>query len=211
MDDAERMVSRQIRARGVRDEDVLTAMRSVPRHLFVPANLRHRAYEDQPLPIGLGQTISQPFIVALMTEALAVGPEHRVLEIGTGCGYQTAVLAELAESVYSVEILEILHRRAARALESLGYHNVHLRQGDGYEGWADAAPFDRIIVTAAVDHVPPSLVEQAAEDARMVLPVGPSAQMQHLVVAVCSGGEWSHRRLDPVRFVPMTGKARSRQ
>jgi protein-L-isoaspartate(D-aspartate) O-methyltransferase len=188
----------------IQDPVVLEAMRVAPRHLFVPEHLREHAYEDHPLPIGEGQTISQPFIVALMTELLAVGPESRVLEIGTGSGYQAAVLAEVAGEVYSIEIVEPLARRAARDLEAAGYSRIHLRIGDGYLGWPEAAPFDGIIVTCAPDHVPRPLEEQLVEGGRLVIPVGPQWN-QELVIVEKQGGKLVRRDVIPVRFVPMTG------
>ena len=201
----ERMVRRQIEARDVRDPRVLKAMRSVPRHLFVPPSLRSHAYDDTPLPIGHEQTISQPYIVAFMSEALELKPDHRVLEIGTGSGYQAAVLAELAREVYSIEIVEPLAREAEQRLKQLGYSNIKLRVGDGYRGWPEAAPFDAIMVTAAPDHVPPALIEQLAEGGRLVLPVGRFSQN---LVRIRRTPEGTRREsLLPVRFVPMTGEA----
>jgi protein-L-isoaspartate(D-aspartate) O-methyltransferase len=166
------MVESQIVARGVRDSSVLDAMRTVPRHRFVPAGHAYQAYADQPLPTGEGQTISQPYIVALMTELLGCGPKDTVLEIGTGSGYQAAVLAELVAHVYSIEIVEILARRADSTLKELGYGNISVKAGDGYRGWPEHAPFDAIIVTAAPDHIPEPLVEQLKVGGRLVIPVG---------------------------------------
>jgi protein-L-isoaspartate(D-aspartate) O-methyltransferase len=196
------MVETQIRARGVADKRVLEAMRTVPRHLFVPEPLRHLAYADRALPIGEGQTISQPFIVAHMTEALAVAPEHVVLEIGTGSGYQAAVLAQLAREVYTIEIVPELAGRAAAALESAGYSNVHVREGDGYAGWPERAPFARIMVTAAPERVPEPLVDQLGPGGRMVIPVGGTEQW--MTVIDRSAGGVVERRTIPVRFVPFT-------
>ena len=176
------MVRDQIEARGIRDARVLEAMRQVPRHLFVPETLRSQAYEDYPLPIGHDQTISQPYIVAYMSETLAVGPGRRVLEIGTGSGYQAAVLAEMGVEVYTVEIVEPLARTAARTLASLGYSTVHTRVGDGYGGWPEHAPFDAVIVTAAPDHVPKPLIEQLAVGGRLVIPVGGLVVQQMTVI-----------------------------
>lgn len=204
----ERMVERQIRARGVRDPRVLEAMRAVPRHRFVPPPLQDRAYDDAPLPIGLRQTISQPYVVAYMTEALELPPDAAVLEIGTGSGYQAAVLAEIARTVRSIEIVPELAERSARVLADLGYDNVRLRTGDGYRGWPEAAPFDGIMVTAAPDHVPPALVEQLAVGARLVIPVGQLAQEIRIVTRTADGPV-TERAL-PVRFVPMTGEAEQR-
>lgn len=202
-----RMVEEQLRARGrdIRDERVLEAMGRVPRHEFVPEEVRGEAYADRPLPIGWGQTISQPFIVAFMTEQVAPRREHRVLEIGTGSGYQAAVLAELAGEVFSVEIVEPLARRAEEVLRRLGYENVRVKVGDGYEGWPEAAPFDAIVVTCAPDAVPRPLVEQLREGGRMIIPVG--RWHQELVLLEKRGGELVRREVLPVRFVPMTGRA----
>ena len=201
------MVSRQIAARGVRDEEVLEAMRSVPRHLFVPESLQERAYADSPLPIDAGQTISQPYIVALMTELLELEPGQRILEIGTGSGYQAAVLATLVEEVYSIEIKAVLHRQATERLERLGYGNVRTRHGDGYFGWEEEAPFDGIMITASVDHVPPPLLEQLADGGKIVLPLGHPFSFQNLVVVTKEGEAVRLRQVTGVLFVPMTGKA----
>ena len=206
--DRQRMVERQVSDRGIRDPRVLEAMRMVPRHRFVPENLQDRAYADTPLPIGSAQTISQPYIVAYMTEALQLPADATVLEIGTGSGYQAAVLAEVAREVYSIEIVPELAARAAGMLEELGHVNVHVRLGDGYRGWPEEAPFDGIIVTAAPDHVPPALVEQLAVGARLVIPVGRFAQ-EMMVVTRTATGSTSETTI-PVRFVPMTGKALQR-
>ena len=173
----ERMVDHQLRGRDIRSDAVLQAMRRVPRHRFVPAEEQGGSYSDYPLPIGFGQTISQPYIVAFMTEALDVGPDHKVLEIGTGSGYQAAVLAELARDVYTIEIVEPLAERSRALLQELGYRNVHVRAGNGYLGWPEAAPFDRIIVTAAPDEMPPALVEQLKMDGLIAVPVGVGEQM----------------------------------
>ncbi len=191
----------------IRDSRVLDAMRRVPRHELVPADLRKHAYEDRPLPIGHGQTISQPYVVAFMTEKLEPRPRDRVLEIGTGSGYQAAVLAELVAEVYSIEIVEPLAERAAADLARLGYDNIHLRAGDGYRGWPEAAPFDAIIVTCAPEAVPDPLVDQLREGGRMVIPVGASGNQQ-LVLMHKVGGVLEKRSVLPVRFVPMTGEAR---
>ncbi len=197
-----RMVREQIAARGISDPRVLEAMRTVPRHEFVPAASRDQAYADRPLPIGEDQTISQPYIVALMTELAEVRPGDRVLEVGTGSGYQAAVLVALGANVYSVEIVEPLARRAAETLRRLGY-GVHLRHGDGYRGWPDAAPFDAIVVTAAPPRVPPALVAQLAPGGRLVVPVGDDEQELQVLVRRPSGIETRH--VVPVRFVPMVG------
>lgn len=200
-----RMVEEQIADRGVRSPRVLRALREVPRHLFVPEPERPLAYEDHPLPIGEGQTISQPYVVGYMTEILDIEPGQKVLEVGTGSGYQAAVLAEVGAEVYSIEIVEPLARRAADALKSAGYGGVNLRIGDGYRGWPEAAPFDRIIVTAAPDHVPPALVDQLAVGGRMVIPVGDFDQNILLITKSDTG--ITQQRTIPVRFVPMTGEA----
>jgi protein-L-isoaspartate(D-aspartate) O-methyltransferase len=197
----ERMVQSQLRARDITDPRVLEAMRRVPRHRFVPPSEHELAYGDHPVGIGSGQTISQPYIVAYMTEALALGPEARVLEIGTGSAYQTAILAEIARDVYSIEVVEELADRAAAVLRELGYTNVHLRCGDGYAGWPEAAPFDGIIVTAAPDHVPPPLVAQLRIGARLVVPVGRGDQ-ELLVLTRTEEGLREEQRLG-VRFVPL--------
>jgi len=196
-----RMVDTQIAARGVRDPRVLEAMRTVPRHRFVDPSLAGEAYNDYPLPIGHGQTISQPFIVAYMVELLRVKPEHRVLEVGTGCGYQAAVLGELAREVYTIEIVEPLARCAKETLAALGYENVHVRHGDGYHGWPEQAPFDGIIVAAAPEEVPPALVEQLAPGGRLVIPVGRDDQEIRVITRSAEG--IVEERLIPVRFVPL--------
>lgn len=203
------MVEQQIAERGVTDPQVLEAMRSVLRHQFVPAGVEERAYNDYPLPIGEGQTISQPFIVALMTELLAVGPGKRVLEIGTGSGYQAAVLAALGVEVYTIEIKRGLFESADVRLRNLGYSRVHTRHGDGYYGWPETAPFDGIIITAAIDHIPPPLLAQLAPGGRMVLPLGsPYGFMgQTLVVVSPAADGYAVREVLGVRFVPMTGQA----
>jgi protein-L-isoaspartate(D-aspartate) O-methyltransferase len=199
------MVREQIEDRGVRDKRVLVAMRKVPRHLYVPREMEPYAYADQPLPIGYGQTISQPYIVAFMTEALELKPQDRVLEIGTGSGYQAAVLAELVREVFSIEIVEPLGKESAARLKRLGYSNIQVRIGDGYRGWPQAAPFDAIIVTAAPDHVPPALVDQLREGGRMVLPVG--RLFQDLIRIRRTAKGIKQETLLPVRFVPMVGEA----
>jgi protein-L-isoaspartate(D-aspartate) O-methyltransferase len=196
-----RMVESQIVARGVRDAKVLAALRKVPRHVFVPAGLAASAYDDEPLPIGEGQTISQPYIVAFMTEALALGPADRVLEVGTGSGYQTAVLAEIVREVYSIETVDVLAIRARATLDGLGYKNVVFRTGDGARGWSEKAPFDAILVAAAPDAVPAALREQLAVGGRMIIPVGTSVQELVLVRRTPKGTE--ETRLLSVRFVPL--------
>jgi len=198
------MVERQIRAQGVRDRSVLDALRRVPRHRFVPKEIEHLAYEDTPLPIGHDQTISQPYIVAYMTEAAGITKKHKVLEIGTGSGYQAAVLGELAREVYSIEIIPALAERARRTLKELGYRNVHVRAGNGYLGWPEHAPFNAIVVTAAPDAVPPALIKQLAVGGKMVIPVGAGDQ-DMLILTKTKQGVLTKKTL-PVRFVPMTGK-----
>jgi protein-L-isoaspartate(D-aspartate) O-methyltransferase len=195
------MVAEQIRARGVRDERVLDALARVPRDVFVPAEARHEAHEDHPVPIGFGQTISQPYIVGFMTEALRTDPSHRVLEIGTGCGYQTAVLALLVKAVYSVEVIDALAARATATLAALGYQNVHIRSGDGRDGWPEHAPYDRILVAAAAETVPPALVEQLADTGILVIPIG--VQNQDLRVLQKHGDRLDLLATLAVRFVPL--------
>jgi protein-L-isoaspartate(D-aspartate) O-methyltransferase len=204
MDAQARMVAEQIRARGIRDPLVLSALTRVRRERFIPEERRAEAYDDRPVPIGYGQTISQPYIVAYMTEALRVGPAHRVLEIGTGCGYQTAVLAELAAEVYSIELIEALAERARLTLEELHYANVHVRAGDGYAGWPEHAPFDRILGAAAAPETPPALLDQLADGGILVIPVG--VDDQQLRVLQKAGERLKLLSTLPVRFVPMLHK-----
>ncbi len=199
-----KMVETQIKARGVKDPRVLSALLKVERHRFVPEEYLNSAYADQPLPIGEGQTISQPYIVALMTELLELKGDEKVLEIGTGSGYQAAILAELAKEVYTVEIVESLASTAKNRLLELGYQNVKVKFGDGYLGWPEAAPFDAIIVTAAPDHIPQPLLEQLREGGRMVLPVGRYAQELKRVLK--RSGKIEITDITPVVFVPMTGE-----
>ncbi|MFI5402528.1 MAG: protein-L-isoaspartate(D-aspartate) O-methyltransferase [Planctomycetota bacterium] len=201
----EAMVRETIVARDVQDPRVLAAMRKVPRHEFVPAAERRHAYEDTPLPIGHGQTISQPFIVALMAENAEVGPGDRVLEIGTGSGYGAAVLAELAADVFTIEILEPLAVEAGKTLDRLGYKNVYVRSGDGYRGWPEEAPFDAIVVTAAPPEVPEPLKNQLKVGGKLVLPVGTRSQQLRVITRTPEG--FVEESLTPVRFVPMTGEA----
>lgn len=201
------MVAQHLLARDIRDSTVLAAMASVPRHLYVPKDLRRYAYYDSPLPIGNGQTISQPYIVALMTQSLRLDSGDRVLEVGTGSGYQAAILAEIAAEVYTIEIIPELADRSRQLLQELGYNNINVRLGDGYLGWPEKAPFDAVIVTAAPDHVPRALVEQLTDGGRLVLPVGD--QYQELIRITRTGDVEQTERLLPVRFVPMTGRAES--
>jgi protein-L-isoaspartate(D-aspartate) O-methyltransferase len=202
--DRNRMVDEQIAARGIEHAPTLAALRKVPRHLFVPNEFAAMAYQDSSLPIGHGQTISQPFIVAYMTESAQITRESKVLEIGTGSGYQAAVAAELSDHVYSIEIVPALATRVAATLEKLGYKRIGLRQADGYDGWREHAPFDVIIVTAAADTIPPPLIAQLKENGRMLIPVGPQFGAQNLVLVTKQGGKVRTRTLMPVRFVPFT-------
>lgn len=198
------MVDQQIAARGVSDERVLSAVRKVPRHLFVPDSEKRNAYRDTPLPIGEGQTISQPYIVALMTELARPEESHRVLEIGTGSGYQAAVLAEIVHHVYTIEIEPTLAQQAASVLQKVGYRNVTVRNADGYAGWAEHAPFDIVILTAAPDHIPQPLLDQLKPGGRMIAPVGPVHGTQELrVLEKDSAGKVISRSITPVRFVPL--------
>jgi protein-L-isoaspartate(D-aspartate) O-methyltransferase len=202
----ERMVEQQIAARGITDGRTLAALRKVPRHLFVPPSLAGEAYEDRPLPIGQGQTISQPYIVGFMTQALGLKEHATVLEVGTGSGYQAAVLAEIADKVYTIEIVEALAREARERLARLEYRNVEVRTGDGYLGWPEAAPFEGILVTAAAPRVPEPLRQQLADGGRLVIPVGD--EYQEIIVVTRHGKDFEERRVLPVRFVPMTGRVR---
>jgi protein-L-isoaspartate(D-aspartate) O-methyltransferase len=208
----ERMVEWQLKSpgRGITNARVLSAMATVPRHEFVPAEQRASAYADMPLPIGHGQTISQPFIVAFMTERLDPKPTDRVLEIGTGSGYQAAILSVLVSNVFTIEIVDPLARQAETTLKRLGYHNVKVKVGDGYKGWPEFAPFDSIIVTCAPDHVPQPLIDQLKEGGKMIIPVGPLYD-QELYLLEKQDGKVRQRAVLPVRFVPMTGdKERSK-
>jgi len=202
------MVEKQIRARGVRDQRVLDALLLVSRHDFVPSAMEQQAYEDTPLGIGEGQTISQPYIVAFMTELACIHPDSKVLEVGTGSGYQTAVLSVLAREVFTMEIIESLATRAKEKLEHLGFKNVHVRIGDGYQGWPEEAPFDAILVTAAPDHIPQPLVDQLKIGGRLVIPVGDYYQDLAVVTKMEKGVH--EEKIIPVRFVPMTGEAERR-
>ncbi len=201
-----RMVEQQLRARDIVDEPVLAAMGRVPRHLFVEPAMERFAYEDRPLSIGAGQTISQPYIVALMIQLLRVQPSHRVLEVGTGSGYQAAILAELAAEVYTVEIIPSLTEEACARLGALGYRNVHVRHGDGYEGWPEVAPFDGIVVAAGAPRIPLPLIEQLREGGRIAIPVGIARETQDLILGEKRGGQLQVRSIAPVLFVPLTGK-----
>ena len=198
------MVETQIRARGVADKSTLAALGNVPRHQFVAKDLEALAYADRPLPIGYGQTISQPYIVAYMTEKLDLKPDHRILEIGTGSGYQAAVLASIVAEVYTIEIIGELAAQARERFQEMGYQNINLRQGDGYRGWEEAQPFDGIIVTAAAAHIPPPLIEQLKDGGKMIIPVGPSWGVQKLLLVTKEKGKTRTRSLLPVRFVPFT-------
>jgi len=201
------MVAQDIKGRGIRDRRLLEAMQKVPRHLFVGESQRWQAYADHPLPIGEGQTISQPYVVALMTEALHLRPSDRVLEIGTGSGYQAAVLAEVAQAVFTIEIRKPLAESAEKRLRELGYRNVRVRYGDGYFGWKEEAPFDAIIITAAANHIPPPLIKQLKEGGRLILPLGSTVFSQTLTLLTRKGDRLSVEQMGPVLFVPMTGAA----
>ncbi len=206
----QQMIERDIRGRGVSDAVVLNVMGRIPRHLFVDAAYRGQAYDDHPLPIGEGQTISQPYVVALMTEALGLESSDRVLEIGTGSGYQAAVLAEIAREVYTLEIRQALAERAARTLSDLGYRNVQVRHADGYFGWEEHAPFDAIIITAAANHIPPPLIKQLREGGRLIVPLGSTVYYQTLTLATKRKGNLDVVQLCPVAFVPMTGEVQKK-
>jgi protein-L-isoaspartate(D-aspartate) O-methyltransferase len=203
----EHLFKNYIVPKGIKDPKVLAAMRKVPRHSFVPDDLESSAYKDRPLPIGEGQTISQPSLVALMTEILKLSDTDRVLEIGTGSGYQAAILAEIVNEVYTIEIKKILYDRASKTLESLKYNNIYSRHGDGYFGWPEAAPFDAIMITAAVDHIPPPLIQQLKDGARLTLPLGNPFSYQNLVLVTKKGEDTSVRQITGVLFVPLTGHA----
>jgi protein-L-isoaspartate(D-aspartate) O-methyltransferase len=200
----EQMVEKQIEARGIRDAHTLEAMKKVQRHLFVPVELRDEAYGDFPLPIGRGQTISQPYIVAYMTEATKPDSRCRVLEIGTGSGYQAAVLAEIVDSVFTIEIVPELAVESSKRLKELGYSNIIVRSGDGYNGWKEKAPFDIIVVTAAAVEIPQPLIDQLAENGRLVIPVGSQAEVQELLLLTRRRGRIERKTLTLVRFVPFT-------
>ena len=207
-DERETMVKMQLSSRGIRDKPVLDAMQRVSRHLFIPESHRREAYADHPVPIGFRQTISQPYIVAFMTQALELRPEDRVLEIGTGSGYQAAILGELAREVFTIEIIPQLGERSKELLARLGYKNIQVRTGDGYKGWPEEAPFDAIIVTAAPPQVPQPLLDQLKVGGRMIIPVGEFNQGLILITRTVKGYE--RRNVLPVRFVPMTGEAQKK-
>ncbi|MBE0673560.1 MAG: protein-L-isoaspartate(D-aspartate) O-methyltransferase [Bacteroidales bacterium] len=200
------MVASQIAARGITDAATLSAMRRVPRHLFVPPQVAGNAYDDYPLPIGYNQTISQPFIVAWMTELARPGKHKKALEIGTGSGYQAAILAETVETVYTIEIVPQLARSSALLLKKLGYTNIVAREGDGYLGWAEHAPFDIIIVTAACDHVPQPLIDQLADNGRLIMPLGEPGAVQELILITRKKGKTVQQTISAVRFVPLIRK-----
>jgi protein-L-isoaspartate(D-aspartate) O-methyltransferase len=203
-----RMVKEQLIRRKISDQKVLNVMGKIPRHLFVPAAQRKRAYGDHPLPIGEGQTISQPYIVALMTEALKLKPTDRVLEIGTGSGYQAAVLAEIVKDVYTIEIRERLSKSAEKLLHELGYKNIKTKYADGYFGWDKHAPFDAIIITASANHIPPPLIEQLKEGGRLIIPLGSTLYFQTLTLVTKKRGELDVEQMGGVAFVPMMGEVR---
>jgi len=206
----ENLIRNTIEGRGISDPLVLKAMREVPRHNFVPRNIVSKAYADTALPIGEGQTISQPYVVALMTAGLKLGGRHRVLEIGTGSGYQSAVLAKIVREVYTVEIKKKLHQKSTRLLKTLGFTNVSTRHGDGYYGWPEAAPFDAIMITAAVNHVPPPLLKQLKDGGLLILPLGNPFSYQHLTLVIKNGDDYTTKMITGVLFVPMTGVALDR-
>jgi len=197
-----KMVETQIRNRGVTNSEVLNAMKKVPRHLFVPEEYADEAYNDYPLPLGYGQTISQPFIVAYMTEAVRPSGKKKVLEIGTGSGYQAAVLAEIVDKVYTIEIVPELAQQSAERLQKMGYDNIICKYGDGYQGWPEHAPFDIIVVTAAPEKIPRPLIDQLADGGRLIIPVGAAGAVQELVLVIKRNGKTETRRLSFVRFVP---------
>lgn len=205
------MVEHDLKGRGIRDKKVLEVMGKMPRHLFVDASLRDKAYEDYPLPIGEGQTISQPYVVALMTEALRLKPTDRVLELGTGSGYQAAVLAELVKDVYTIEIRKGLAEKAENRLKELGYRNIRVKYGDGYFGWEDQSPFDAIIITASANHIPPPLIKQLKDNGRLIIPLGSTVYFQTLTLAVKKKGELELEQMTSVAFVPMIGEVQKKR
>jgi protein-L-isoaspartate(D-aspartate) O-methyltransferase len=202
--EAKIMVNTQIKNRGIENEDVLNSMMRVKRHKLIPENMRNRAYTDRPLPIGYGQTISQPYIVAYMTEAIQPDSSHTVLEIGAGSGYQAAVLAEIVKQVYTIEIVEPLGKLAAERLRNIGYENIEVKLADGYYGWEEKGQFDAIVVTAAAPYIPPPLIEQLKDGGKMIIPVGTPFRTQYLMLVEKNDGEITTHRLLPVRFVPFT-------
>ena len=203
----DQLVKYEIEGHGISDPQVLSAMRSVLRHCFVPQRIISRAYADTALPIGEGQTISQPYVVALMTASLKLNKTHRVLEIGTGSGYQSAVLAKIVKEVYTIEIKEKLHHKSNRLLKTLGFTNVKTRYGDGYFGWPEAAPFDAIMITAAINHIPPPLLQQLQDGGLLVLPLGNPFSYQNLTLVTKKGDDYITKQITGVLFVPMTGQA----
>jgi len=205
----EKMVKTQIASRNIKDEKILNVMKKVPRHLFMPASVRHMAYEDHPVPIGEGQTISQPYIVALMTEALELKGNEKVLEIGTGSGYQASVLAGIVKEVFTIEIKEKLYKQATVTIRDLGISNIKIRFADGYFGWEEHIPFDCIMITAAVNHIPIPLFKQLKENGKMILPLGNPYSYQNLVLVTKTGEDYIIKEICGVLFVPMTGKALS--
>ncbi len=205
------MIENDIKGRGIKDKKVIEVMGRVPRHLFVDRSLRDKAYGDYPLPIGEGQTISQPYVVALMTEALKLRPTDRVLEIGTGSGYQAAVLAEIVKEVYTIEIRKSIADKAAQRLKDLGYRNVKVKYADGYSGWQEYAPFDAIIITASVNHIPPPLIKQLKESGRLILPLGSTVYYQTLTLVTKKRDNLGVEQMGPVAFVPMTGEAEKKR
>ena len=206
-----KMVKDQLISRGIGDKRVLDAMSKIPRHLFIDKSLRNRAYGDHPLPIDEGQTISQPYVVAMMTEALKLKPADRVLEIGTGSGYQAAVLAEIVKEVYSIEIKQGLSKRAGELLNGLGYKNIKTKYADGYFGWKEYAPFDAIIITASANHIPPPLIRQLKEGGRLIIPLGSTLYYQVLTLATKQGDDLDVLQMGGVVFVPMTGEAEKKK
>ena len=206
-----RMVQKDLQARGIKDPKVLEAMGRIPRHLFVDDSQRDRAYADHPLPIGEGQTISQPYVVAMMTEAIRLKPTDRVLEVGTGSGYQAAVLAEMVKEVYTIEIRKSLAESAANRLAELGYRNVKAKYGDGYFGWEEYAPFDAIMITAAANHIPPPLIKQLKEGGRLILPLGSTLFHQTLTLVTTEKGDLKMEQRESVVFVPLTGEVEKKR
>ena len=202
-----KMVKEQLQSRGIKDKKVLEVMAKIPRDLFVDRSLRNKAYEDHPLPIGEGQTISQPYVVALMTEALRLKPSDRVLEIGTGSGYQAAVLAEIVNEVYTIEIRERLREKASKLLSELGYKNIKTKYADGYFGWDEYAPFDAIIITASANHIPPPLIKQLKDGGQLIIPLGSTVYYQTLTLVTKKGAELEVQQMGGVAFVPMVGEA----